>query len=50
MIKRIFAQLLTSFFFVGLFGTLPGCNTVAGIGQDIERGGQELKEEARERR
>ena len=28
--------------------TLAGCNTMAGMGRDIERGGQEIREEARE--
>ncbi len=28
--------------------TLAGCNTMAGMGRDIERGGEELREEARE--
>ena len=28
--------------------TLAGCNTVAGMGRDIERGGEKLQGEARE--
>jgi predicted small secreted protein len=28
--------------------TLAGCNTMAGMGRDIERGGQELQQESRE--
>ena len=28
--------------------TLAGCNTVAGVGRDIERGGEKLQGEARE--
>ncbi|MCS3902075.1 putative small secreted protein [Methylohalomonas lacus] len=27
---------------------LAGCNTMEGLGQDIERGGEELEEEANE--
>jgi predicted small secreted protein len=49
-IKRIFASLLAAFFFIGFFGTLAGCNTVAGVGQDVEQGGKALKDEAREKR
>ena len=30
MIKRIFAPLLAALFFVSLFGTLAGCNTIGG--------------------
>jgi entericidin B len=50
MIKRIFALLLAALFFIGAFGTLAGCNTMAGAGQDIEQGGKAIKDEAREKR
>jgi predicted small secreted protein len=50
MIKRIFAPLLAALFFISLFGTLAGCNTMAGVGQDVEQGGKAIKDEARERR
>ena len=50
MIKRIFAPLLAALFLASLFGTLAGCNTVAGAGQDIEQGGRAIKNEAREHR
>lgn len=48
MIKRIFALLLASLFLAGTAATLTGCNTMEGAGKDIERGGEEIKEEARE--
>jgi predicted small secreted protein len=41
MLKRI----------VGLFllaGFLAGCNTMAGAGRDIERGGEKLQDQAKE--
>lgn len=41
MIKRTLALLLLAF-------TIAGCNTMAGMGRDIERGGDEITEEARE--
>jgi len=50
MIKRIFASLLAALFFVSTFGTIAGCNTMAGAGQDIEQGGKAIKDEAREKR
>jgi entericidin B len=50
MFKRIFAPLLAALFFIGFFGTLAGCNTMAGAGQDIEQGGKAIKDEAREKR
>ena len=28
--------------------TLAGCNTMAGMGRDVERGGQKLENQARE--
>ncbi|HZN23005.1 MAG TPA: entericidin A/B family lipoprotein [Burkholderiales bacterium] len=39
--KRIIALVL-----LGI--TLGGCNTMAGMGRDIERGGEKLQGEARE--
>lgn len=48
MIKRIFALFLASLFLAGTAVTLTGCNTMEGAGKDIERGGEEIKEEARE--
>ena len=41
ILNRIAALVLLGF-------TLAGCNTMAGIGRDIERGGEEVREEARE--
>jgi predicted small secreted protein len=44
-------KILTALFMLSMFGTLTaisGCNTVAGAGQDIERGGQVVHDEARE--
>ena len=39
--KRIFALILLGF-------TLAGCNTMSGLGRDIDRGGEKLQGEARE--
>ena len=50
MIKRILGLLLVAVFFVSFFGTIAGCNTMAGAGQDIEQGGKAIKDEAREKR
>jgi entericidin B len=50
MIKRILAPLLAALFFVSFFGTLAGCNTMAGAGQDIEQGGKAIKDEAKEQK
>ncbi len=48
MIKRIIALLLATLFLAGAAVTLPGCNTVEGAGKDIEKGGDAIKDEARE--
>ena len=50
MIRKIMASLLATLFFAGLFGTLAGCNTMEGAGQDIQRGGKAITDEAREQR
>ena len=50
MIKRIFAPLVAALFFVGFFGTLTGCNTIEGAGQDIQQGGKAIKDEAKEQK
>jgi predicted small secreted protein len=48
MIKRIFMTLLTMLSIVGAAATFTGCNTVEGAGQDIERAGGAIADEARE--
>ena len=50
MLKRILAPLLAALFFISFFGTVAGCNTMAGIGQDLEQGGRAIKDEAQEKR
>jgi entericidin B len=42
-------MLLTVLFMLGVVGglsTLSGCNTVAGAGKDIERGGEAVQDSA----
>jgi predicted small secreted protein len=48
MTKRFFLLLLTTMFLAGTAVTLTACNTVAGAGQDIEKGGKAIKDEANE--
>lgn len=48
MIRKIFAPFLATVFVAGLFATLSGCNTMEGVGKDVEKGGREIKQEARE--
>jgi entericidin B len=42
MSKRIFAILMM----LGFLGALAGCNTMHGLGQDIERGGEKIAEQS----
>ena len=37
-------------FLLLVFAGLTGCNTMEGLGRDIQRGGAELQDEAREHR
>lgn len=46
--KKTIASLLSMLFLAGTFATLIGCNTMEGVGRDIEKGGSEIKEEAQE--
>ena len=39
MFKRILATLL-------LLGTIAGCNTMHGFGQDVERGGEKIQDKS----
>lgn len=42
MLKKIFATLML----LGMLGTIAGCNTMQGLGQDIERGGEKIQDKA----
>lgn len=44
MIAKILAALVLS----GVVGAITGCNTVEGIGKDIERGGEATQDTARD--
>ena len=49
MLRKIIAPFLASALLAALFGTtLAGCNTMEGVGKDVQAGGREIKEEARE--
>ena len=46
MFKRILAILMM----LGFLGALAGCNTMHGLGQDIERGGEKMQDKADQKR
>jgi predicted small secreted protein len=41
---------LVAIFLLAVIGTLAGCNTMQGLGKDVERGGEKLQDEAKEHR
>ena len=47
MVKRILLVLM-ALAMLGSLAVTTGCNTMAGAGQDIERGGQKIHDEAKE--
>lgn len=47
MFKRILSSLLASACLIGFIGALTGCNTMEGAGKDLERGGEEIQEQAK---
>ena len=43
MLKKFIGSLLTIAFTIGLTASFSGCNTIKGVGEDVERGGQKLE-------
>lgn len=41
-------KLLLALFLSSIFVVLTGCNTVAGAGKDLERGGEKVQDTARD--
>jgi predicted small secreted protein len=49
MLKRIVSSTLALSFVLGTLATLvAGCNTMEGMGRDVERGGEKVQKEAQE--
>ena len=46
MIRKIVSSTLAAAVLLGAFATLSGCNTVQGMGRDIEKGGEKVQQEA----
>jgi len=42
MASRILAILML----LGMLGAMAGCNTMSGVGKDIERGGEKIQDKA----
>ena len=50
MFRRLLASVLATSFLLGALSTLVACSAVESTGRAIQRGGQEIQEEAREHR
>jgi predicted small secreted protein len=48
IMKRLIALALAAAFALPSFALLSGCNTVEGAGKDIQKGGEKIKDEAKE--
>ncbi len=44
----MFAKTMTMMLFALLAGLLAGCNTIAGAGKEIDRGGQVIRDTAKD--
>ena len=43
----MFQRILATLMILGFLGTIVGCNTIAGAGKDIERGGEAVHDAAK---
>jgi len=50
MLKRFFVTLFTMLTLVGAAATFTGCNTMEGVGKDVQQAGGAIKGEANEHR
>ncbi len=50
MLKKMMSTVIAVLFMGSVLAMSAGCNTVHGIGADVERGGEKLQKEANERR
>ena len=41
---------IVAFVLLVVFGTLAGCNTMEGVGRDVERGGEKVQDAAKDAR
>ena len=44
----MFKIILATFVLLGVLGSIAGCNTVSGLGKDIERAGEATSDTARD--
>jgi entericidin B len=48
LIRRyiMFRRILAALMLLGMLGTIAGCNTMRGFGEDVERGGEKIQEKS----
>jgi predicted small secreted protein len=44
----MFRRILATLMLLGMLGALAGCNTMVGVGKDIERGGEATQDAAKD--
>ena len=44
----MFQRILATLMLLGMLGTSAGCNTIEGMGKDIERGGEATQQTAKD--
>lgn len=44
----MFKTIVATFLLLGFLGSIAGCNTVSGLGKDIERAGEATSDTARD--
>ena len=42
----MFQRILATLMLLGMLGTIAGCNTMEGLGKDMERGGEKIQDKA----
>ena len=42
----MFTKILATLMLLGMLGAIAGCNTMHGLGEDIERGGEKMQDKA----
>jgi len=42
----MFQRILATLMLLGMLGTIAGCNTMQGLGKDVERGGEKIQDKA----
>jgi len=43
----MFRKILATLMLLGVLGSIAGCNTMHGFGQDVERGGEKIQDKSR---